>query len=49
MKKVVVEFEVEDKNNNKELTIEEIEEDIKKSENDIGWNYYYYIKAVKFL
>lgn len=41
--KVIVTLEIDDKH---ELTAEEIEKDIRMSENAIGWNYDYNIVSV---
>jgi len=45
-KRVVVEIEFELGSNDKDLTEEEIMNDIQKSQDQIGWDYYYTVKSV---
>ena len=42
--KIIVELELDDKYN---LTIEQIEKDLRMAEDQIGWNYNYLIRLVK--
>ena len=45
--KIVVELELKWPPNEDEIPDKKIEEDIKKAENQIGWDYDYEVKSVK--
>lgn len=45
-KRVVVEMELELGSDDKDLTEEEIMNDIQKNQDQIGWDYYYTVQSV---